>query len=105
MVYTVEDIKKLVKPIAEEYGIEKVYLFGSYARGEADEKSDVDLLIKGFSSDKPWAYPGMFIDMEEKFGKDVDIVSVEALNESPNNTRYIRRLKSNLKKERILIYD
>jgi hypothetical protein len=105
MIYSLEDLKTLVKPIAEEYGIEMVYLFGSYARGDADDKSDVDLLIRGFSSNKPWAYPRMFVDMEEAISKKVDIVSVEALNATPNDTRYIKRFKYNLKKERVLIYE
>ena len=40
-----EDIKETVAPILNEFGIKYCYLFGSYARGEAKEKSDVDLLI------------------------------------------------------------
>ena len=44
-IYTIDEITAAVKPIAEKYGIDKVWLFGSYARGEATEKSDVDLLI------------------------------------------------------------
>ena len=43
-IYTIDEIREKVKPIAEKYGIEKVWLFGSYARGEATEESDVDLL-------------------------------------------------------------
>lgn len=45
-IYTIDEIREKVKPIAEKYGIEKVWLFGSYARGEATEESDVDLLVK-----------------------------------------------------------
>lgn len=33
-IYTVDDIKKIVSPIAEAHGLEKVCLFGSYARNE-----------------------------------------------------------------------
>ncbi len=44
-IYTVEEIQKKVRPIAEKYGIDTVWLFGSYARGEANENSDVDLLV------------------------------------------------------------
>ncbi len=46
-VFTIEDIVRLVKPVAEKYGVKAVYLFGSYARGEADEDSDLDLLVFG----------------------------------------------------------
>lgn len=39
-VLTLENVKKLVKPIAEKYHVEEIYLFGSYARGEANRDSE-----------------------------------------------------------------
>jgi predicted nucleotidyltransferase len=42
----IETIKFCVEPIAKDYGIKKIYLFGSYAKGTANEDSDVDLLIE-----------------------------------------------------------
>lgn len=49
---TNEAITYLVRPVAKKYGIDRIYLFGSYARGEATKKSDVDLLIDGGSIDR-----------------------------------------------------
>ena len=46
-VFSLDDIKEMVRPIAEKYGVEAIYLFGSYARGEADEESDLDFLVFG----------------------------------------------------------
>ncbi|MGX9845510.1 nucleotidyltransferase family protein, partial [Streptococcus iniae] len=46
MVYTMEEIKEKIQPIAEKYEIPAIYLFGSYARNEADEDSDIDLAIE-----------------------------------------------------------
>lgn len=43
---TIEYIKKEIEPLAMEYGIKKVYVFGSYAKGLEREESDVDLLIE-----------------------------------------------------------
>lgn len=43
---TVEEIEKKVKPVAKEFRLSRVYLFGSYARGTARKDSDVDLLIE-----------------------------------------------------------
>lgn len=34
-IYSIEEIKKIVSPIASRYGVERVFLFSSYARGEA----------------------------------------------------------------------
>lgn len=46
-IFTIGDIEDLVKPIAEKYKVKEIYLFGSYARGEADESSDLDFLVFG----------------------------------------------------------
>ena len=46
-VFTIENITALVKPLAQKYQVKEVYLFGSYARGEADENSDLDFLVIG----------------------------------------------------------
>ena len=40
-IYTIDEIRQIVKNLTVKYDIENVYLFGSYARGEATEKSDI----------------------------------------------------------------
>ena len=45
MVYTMDDLRRIIAPIAAQYGLRAVYVFGSYARGEADADSDIDLLV------------------------------------------------------------
>lgn len=42
-VYTIDEIKKNVVPIAKAHDVGRIYLFGSYARGEATPSSDIDL--------------------------------------------------------------
>ena len=42
---TVDKIKAVCAPLFEQYGVKYAYLFGSYAKGKATERSDVDLLI------------------------------------------------------------
>ena len=46
MVYTTDQIRAIATPIAAAYDIKSMSLFGSYARGEATEDSDVDILIE-----------------------------------------------------------
>ena len=42
MIYTIEEIRRRIAPVAVRYHLKAVYLFGSYARGEAtDERSSV----------------------------------------------------------------
>jgi predicted nucleotidyltransferase len=45
MVYSVEELKERITPVLKERGVKSAVLFGSYSRGEADEKSDIDLLV------------------------------------------------------------
>jgi predicted nucleotidyltransferase len=44
--HSIEDIKNKITNIARQYGIQKAYLFGSYARGEAGFESDIDICIE-----------------------------------------------------------
>ena len=44
-IYSVGDLRAIIAPIAARHGVDRVYLFGSYARGEATENSDVDLRV------------------------------------------------------------
>ena len=62
---------------AEKYGIEHMSLFGSVARGEHNENSDVDLLIK-FKSPSLYLYSELSDALESILGMKVDIVSESA---------------------------
>ncbi|MGC4128997.1 MAG: nucleotidyltransferase domain-containing protein [Bergeyella sp.] len=71
----------------------KVYLFGSFARGDADENSDVDLLIDwDYSKIIGLDYIGWWLDIKELLKKDVDFVSVEFV--SPLIKDYIEQDKT-----------
>ena len=50
MLLSIDEIKHRIAPICKQYDVSRAYLFGSYARGEATESSDVDIRIdKGYS--------------------------------------------------------
>ncbi len=44
-VYSQNDIKQRIIPVLENYGVSRAILFGSYGKGEASARSDVDLLV------------------------------------------------------------
>ncbi len=59
----------------------KVYLFGSYARGEADRKSDVDILVElDYSQKVGLMFFGMESELEGLLRKKVDLVSANGLS-------------------------
>lgn len=74
-VYTLEEIRAKAVPIAKKYGVKKLSLFGSYARGEADAQSDLDFLYDDINSDEAFAYFGFVQNLEDEFGCHVDLVS------------------------------
>jgi predicted nucleotidyltransferase len=56
----------------------RIGIFGSYARGEQTEDSDVDLLVE-FSAPVGWEFTDLKRRLEEILGVRVDLVTVPAL--------------------------
>lgn len=81
MIYDVETLTDIIRPITDKYDVKKVVLFGSYAREEATEQSDVDLLYsrEGSKVKGLFAREGFRLELEAAFGKTVDIIPLEDL--------------------------
>jgi predicted nucleotidyltransferase len=76
--YTIEDISKKVCPLAIQYGVDKIALFGSYARGEQTEQSDLDFVVdKG--KIKGLQFYGFIGDLEDVLGMSVDVLTYSQL--------------------------
>ncbi|MEX2017216.1 MAG: nucleotidyltransferase family protein [Candidatus Pacearchaeota archaeon] len=75
-----EKIKSKIINILKKYGIKKAGLFGSYARGEQKESSDIDILIKPAKDMSLLVISGLKIDLEKILGKKVDIVSYKYIH-------------------------
>ena len=73
----IEKLRTFKNENAEKYGIESMALFGSVARGEHNENSDVDLLMK-FKSPSLYLYAELSDALELFLGMKVDIVSASA---------------------------
>lgn len=79
MRYTVDEIKKIVAALAAKYGADRIYLFGSYARGDADKDSDIDLRIdKG--AIRGLQMGGLAADLEDALEIPVDLVPTGSLD-------------------------
>ena len=68
-------------PIAIHYGVDALSLFRSYARGEADEKSDLDFLVQKGSMKGLLSYCGMIADLEDVFQCHIDLVIKNAIKD------------------------
>lgn len=94
---TVEQIKKTVIPLAEAHGVNKVFLFGSYARGSATEESDVDLEVDTVGNPIGlFALSGLKLEIQNQLHKNVDLITTGGLKDD---------IKKEIHKERVLIYE
>lgn len=100
---SIDSIRLMILPVVLKYGIERATLFGSYARGEAKEDSDVDFLIKCNGIDTMTEYLSLTDDLKTAIGKNVDIVMYDALQ--TDRSRAAKRLRQNIEKDKVIVYE
>jgi len=105
MIYSIEQIKERIEPVALKYGLPAVYLFGSYAKGVATEDSDVDILIDrtGTALRGLFAMGGLYNDLCEAVGKPIDLITTSALEHKSTKER-TPWIVENLNKEKVKIF-
>ena len=94
---TIQQIKDTVADYFKDKPVKEVYLFGSYARGEAKEDSDIDLgIVMTDAKMSLWKYAGMALGLEERLKNKIDLVEVELMHSW---------VKRNFEKEKIVLYN
>ena len=73
-VYSLKEIKRIIKPILNKYGISDIYLFGSYARGEAKSNSDIDIYCDKGNIKTLIDQGELEEELESALNKEVDII-------------------------------
>ena len=96
-VFSLDDIKAMVKPIAQKYHVDAIYLFGSYARGEADEESDLDFLVFGGADFKLTLILDIAEELRIVSKKKVDAFEIREVN---TDSEFYRRVME----EKVLMY-
>lgn len=104
MVYTIDDIKARVIPIATSYQLPVVYLFGSYAKGQADEESDIDLAVSLDGTDLSGFDLFRLEDMlQAQFDCPLDFLITEDIELARNPMQI--ELRDNFRKDRVVLYE
>jgi len=93
---TQEEIRKAVKAVAQRYSIQQIYLFGSYARGDAVETSDCDFRIVGGNIRNLYDIAEIMLDLEEALGKKIDIVLTKNIID--------KEFFDNIREDEVLVY-
>ena len=76
--YSIEELRSIVSPIAQAYGVTSVSLFGSYSRGTASPNSDVDLKIEKGKLRSLFQLCGFRLAVEDALHLPVDLVTSES---------------------------
>ena len=82
-VLQLDEIRDTVSELGRKYGLERAYLFGSYARGTATEESDIDLLIDTEGTDirSLLDLAAVYCDLEEALKKPVDLLTLSSITQ------------------------
>lgn len=86
-ILSLDFIKEKVSSIFEKYHVDYCYLFGSYAAGNANEKSDVDLLIS--TKITGMEFFGLAETLREELHKKIELLNVEQLTDNPELTNEV----------------
>jgi predicted nucleotidyltransferase len=95
-ILSIDELKLLVAPAAKEYGVAKVYLFGSVARGDCDENSDYDFCIECGKIKSLLKLGGLYMDIKDAVGRDISLVTTGMSN---------RAFLEKIMREAILLYE
>lgn len=103
--YTIDEIKRRIQPVAEKYGLRAIYLFGSYARGEATPQSDIDLIIdtSGSTIRSLLQLAAVYNDLEEALGVGIDLVTQDSLEQQTDRVSQLH-FREAIQRERKIIY-
>lgn len=96
MIYSIDEIKRRIIPIVCEYGINSISLFGSYAKGNANEDSDLDFVMDKGELRGLIQYISLVNDLEKEFGCHVDLIS-----KGSSNKKFLNKIKN----DEVLLYE
>ena len=96
-IYDIEEISKIVAPIAQDFGVRKISVFGSYARGEATADSDLDFhIIDRGTLRGLFRLAGFEMALEKKFNVPVDVVTTNSLFDD---------VRERIEREEMIVYE
>ncbi len=90
-----ENMKKQIEKVLKEKNVSKAAIFGSYARGDADENSDIDLLVEP-ARKSLFELAGIKIELEKALKKKVDVLTYNGLDYSKDEDFKDRVLKEHV---------
>ena len=95
-IYTLNELQSLLLPVFRHHDVRRAVLFGSYGKGKADCRSDVDLLVD--SDLRGLRFVGLIEDVRSTLEKEVDVLDVSHIVKGSE-------IDSEIKRTGILLYE
>ena len=99
-IYSIAEIADRIIPVFEKYGVTSAYIFGSYARGEATQNSDIDLFIDASNIKGLFMLSALYEELKEALEKDIDLVTMNSLKYNTDDD-----FVQNVRKDSVLLYE
>jgi predicted nucleotidyltransferase len=80
-IYRIDDIKQKLRPVFESAPVYRAILFGSYAKGQATEQSDVDIVIDGRGELRGLRFYGVLDGVTSALSKNIDLIELSEIKE------------------------
>ena len=97
-IYSLNDIKQMMKEVLQSTEVEKAILFGSYAKNTQNSYSDIDILIDSNGKVKGLKFFAIIDMIREKFDKDVDVIEKSEINRNS-------KIEKEIEKTGVVVYE
>ncbi len=97
-IYSIEDIKNILKEILITTEVEQAILFGSYAKKTQTKSSDIDILLDSNGKIKGLKFFAIIDMIREKFDKEVDIIEKSEIDKNS-------KIEQEIKKTGVIVYE
>ena len=97
-IYSIDEIKEMLKDILSNTDVEKVILFGSYSKNVAKKNSDIDFLIDSKGKLKGLKFFAIIDMIKEKSDKDVDVIEISEINKNS-------KIEKEITKTGVVVYE
>lgn len=97
-IYTIEELKEILKEILKNFEVKKAILFGSYAKNTPTPKSDIDLVIDSEGKLLNIYFYGLLEDLVQKFQKNIDLFEISEIQKDS-------KIYNDIQNEGVVVYE
>ena len=94
-----EQLELIAHAVLNKYPVKRAAFFGSAARNDMSDQSDIDMLVEFLPDTRGLEFFGLYVDLKEAFGRSVDLLTWDALENAKPDFRH------NVRREERIIYE